>query len=307
MTSSQVVAVVDDGTVGADLADEFAAAGFQVIRAPAPLATQAGGPQRRSGRSLKASSPPAQGNPMAGWARIECIASLQGLPPNTAMVVEAAVGTFDAKIATLRAIEANIDATAVIATAVTDHSIGEMATLLAHPGRLVGVRFFSPIASSSVVEVVRGPDTANATMHAVAGYLRAIDKAGVVVKDMPGFITGRIGVALSLEAIRLLEDDVADAASIDRIMRDGFHYPWGPLTSTDLVGLDVRLAMADHLHSAYGERFRPPALLREKVARGELGRSTGQGFFTWDGDIAAAPPSSAQPLVPAPIDVTRGA
>jgi len=130
---------------------------------------------------LAASSPPAQGNPMAGWARIECIASLQGLPPNTAMVVEAAVGTLNAKIATLRAIEANIDSTAVIATAVTDHSIGEMATLLAHPGRLVGVRFFSPIASSSVVEVVRGPDTANATMHAVAGYLRAIDKAGVVV------------------------------------------------------------------------------------------------------------------------------
>lgn len=307
MTSSQVVAVVDDGTVGADLAGEFAAGGFQVIRAPARLTTPAGGPQRRAVRSPKASSPPVQGSPTAGWARIECIASLQALPPNTALVVDAAAGTLNAKIATLRAIEANIDATAVIATAVTDHSIGEMATLLAHPGRLVGVRFFSPIASSSVVEVVRGPDTTNATMHAVAGYLRAIDKAGVVVKDMPGFITGRIGVALSLEAIRLLEDDVADAESIDRIMRDGFHYPWGPLTSTDLVGLDVRLAMADHLHSAYGERFRPPALLREKVARGELGRSTGQGFFTWDGDIAAAPSCSAHPVVPAPTDITRGA
>ncbi|WP_192830250.1 3-hydroxyacyl-CoA dehydrogenase family protein [Mycolicibacterium llatzerense] len=300
--------MVDDSTVGADLAGEFAAAGLEVIRAPAYSAIQAcGPPQRRTVRSLEASPSPTQGNPVVGRARIECITSLQDLPPNTAMVIDAAVGTFDAKIATLRAIEDSIDSTAVIATAVTDHSVGEMATLLAHPGRLVGVRFFSPIASSSVVEVVGGPDTANSTVHAVEGYLRAIDKVGVVVKDMPGFITGRIGVALSLEAIRLLEDDVADAASIDRVMRDGFHYPFGPLTSTDLVGLDIRLAMADHLHSAYGERFRPPALLREKVARGELGRSTGQGFFTWDGDIAATPRSSSQPLSRAPMGVTRGA
>lgn len=171
----------------------------------------------------------------------------------------------------------------------TDQSVGEIAKFLTHPGRLVGARFFSPVTSSGIVEIVRGPETTDAAIESIQDCLTAIDKVGVVVKDAPGFVTGRIGDALSLEAIRLLEEGVADAESIDRVIQDGFRYPWGPLASTDLVGLDCRLAMAEHLHEIYGERFRPPALLREKVARGELGRCTGQGFFTWSDDTNATP------------------
>ncbi|XGU21708.1 3-hydroxyacyl-CoA dehydrogenase family protein [Rhodococcus sp. 3Y1] len=108
-----------------------------------------------------------------------------------------------------------------------------------------------------------------------------LGKAEVLVNDSPGFATSRLGVGLGLEAIRMLEEGVADAESIDRAMELGYRHPMGPLRSTDLVGLDVRLAIAEHLASTLGDRFAPPALLREKVARGELGRKTGQGFHTW--------------------------
>jgi len=109
-----------------------------------------------------------------------------------------------------------------------------------------------------------------------------LEKTEVVVRGSPGFATSRLGVLLGLEAIRMLEEGVADAASIDRAMELGYRHPMGPLRSTDLVGLDVRLAIAEHLHRELGERFAPPQLLRDKVARGELGRKTGQGFHTWE-------------------------
>jgi len=110
-----------------------------------------------------------------------------------------------------------------------------------------------------------------------------LGKTAIFVRDSPGFATSRLGVLLGLEAIRMLEEGVAGAADIDRAMELGYRHPTGPLRSTDLVGLDVRLAIAEHLQRELGERFAPPRLLRDKVARGELGRKTGQGFFTWEG------------------------
>lgn len=116
-----------------------------------------------------------------------------------------------------------------------------------------------------------------------------LGKSEVLVNDSPGFATSRLGgVCLGgLEAIRMLEDGVADAESIDRAMELGYRHPMGgPLRSTDLVGLDVRLAIAEHLESTLGERFSPPQLLRDKVARGDLGRKSGRGFHEWEGSIS---------------------
>jgi len=115
----------------------------------------------------------------------------------------------------------------------------------------------------------------------VAGWVELLGKTPVVVRDSPGFATSRLGVLLGLEAIRMLEEGVADAESIDRAMELGYKHPMGPLRSTDLVGLDIRLAVAEYLHGTLGERFAPPQLLRDKVARGELGRKSGRGFYDW--------------------------
>jgi 3-hydroxybutyryl-CoA dehydrogenase len=143
------------------------------------------------------------------------------------------------------------------------------------------MHFFNPVPASSLVEIVRAPGTDGAVVDAVLAWVAALRKSSVLVNDSPGFATSRLGVGLGLEAIRMLEEGVADAESIDRAMELGYRHPMGPLRSTDLVGLDVRLAIAEHLHDTLGDRFAPPQLLRDKVARGELGRKTGQGFYTW--------------------------
>jgi 3-hydroxybutyryl-CoA dehydrogenase len=117
----------------------------------------------------------------------------------------------------------------------------------------------------------------------------ALGKTPVVVRDSPGFASSRLGVAIALEAMRMLEEGVASAEDIDAAMVLGYKHPVGPLRTTDIVGLDVRLGIAEYLASTLGPRFTPPAILRETVARGDLGRKSGRGFFTWDD----APPSSA--------------
>ncbi|MFZ2238532.1 MAG: 3-hydroxyacyl-CoA dehydrogenase family protein, partial [Gordonia amarae] len=114
-------------------------------------------------------------------------------------------------------------------------------------------------------------------------WVAALGKSDVLANDAPGFATSRLGVCLGLEAIRMLEEGVASAADIDKAMELGYRHPMGPLRSTDLVGLDVRLAIAEHLTATLGPRFEPPQLLRDKVARGECGRKTGQGFYDWKG------------------------
>jgi 3-hydroxybutyryl-CoA dehydrogenase len=137
------------------------------------------------------------------------------------------------------------------------------------------------VPASKLVEVVVAPETGEDVVAAARGWVRALGKTDVVVKDSPGFASSRLGVLLGLEAIRMLEEGVADAEAIDTAMELGYRHPMGPLRSTDLVGLDVRLAIAEYLAGTLGERFTPPQLLRDKVAAGELGRKTGRGFHDY--------------------------
>jgi 3-hydroxybutyryl-CoA dehydrogenase len=133
----------------------------------------------------------------------------------------------------------------------------------------------------SLVEVVRGDRTAERVVERARSFVESLDKEPIIVNDSPGFASSRLGVAIGLEAIRMLESGVASAHDIDRAMELGYRHPMGPLRLTDLVGLDVRLRIARYLHSELGERFRPPALLERMVEEGKLGRKTGQGFYSW--------------------------
>ncbi|HEX4813263.1 MAG TPA: 3-hydroxyacyl-CoA dehydrogenase family protein, partial [Nonomuraea sp.] len=130
-------------------------------------------------------------------------------------------------------------------------------------------------------EVVRGTGTDGTLVEEARGWVQAIGKTPIIVHDAPGFASSRLGVAIGLEAIRMLEEGVASAEDIDAAMTLGYGHPMGPLRLTDLVGLDVRLAIADYLHDRLGPRFEPPRLLRDKVAAGELGRKSGKGFYEW--------------------------
>ncbi|OMH26991.1 3-hydroxybutyryl-CoA dehydrogenase [Tersicoccus phoenicis] len=197
------------------------------------------------------------------------------------LVVEAVPEDVDLKVAALTQVEQRLAANAWLATNTSSLSVDRLATSLRHPERFCGLHFFNPVPASGLVEVVIGERTADELRDLAPSWVRDLDKTPVVVRDAPGFASSRLGVAIGLEAIRMLEEGVASAEDIDAAMVLGYKYPVGPLKLTDIVGLDVRLGIAEYLASTLGDRFAPPALLREKVARGELGKKSGRGFYDW--------------------------
>nr|WP_043362980.1 3-hydroxyacyl-CoA dehydrogenase family protein [Microbacterium testaceum] len=197
------------------------------------------------------------------------------------LVIEAVPEDRDLKLDALARIEGAVRGDAVVASNTSSISIDALAASLGRPERFLGLHFFNPVPASALVEVVTGSATLPGVVSAATNWVEAIGKTAVVVRDAPGFASSRLGVALGLEAIRMLEEGVASAHDIDTAMELGYRHPMGPLRTTDIVGLDVRLGIAEELERAFGARFTPPALLRELVAQGHLGRKTGRGFYEW--------------------------
>jgi 3-hydroxybutyryl-CoA dehydrogenase len=204
-----------------------------------------------------------------------------GLFDDCDLVIEAVPEELTLKIASLKRIESRIGATVPIASNTSSISIDELAEQLQYPERLIGLHFFNPVPASELVEIVVGAASDSVVVETAQGWVSAIDKTPITVRNSPGFASSRLGLVIGLEAIRMLEEGVASAEDIDAAMVLGYRYPVGPLRLTDIVGLDVRLGIAEYLHSQLGERFAPPQLLRDKVAAGELGRKSGRGFFDW--------------------------
>ncbi|RBQ15993.1 3-hydroxybutyryl-CoA dehydrogenase [Spongiactinospora rosea] len=274
------VGVIGGGRMGAGIAQCFAALGSHVVVVE-PVAAEAAAQRIAEGVRTAADKGKLAEGPAAVLARVRVASAMADLPATADLVVEAVPEQAALKADVLAAAEEVVAEDTVIATNTSSLSIGELAAVLRLPGRFLGMHFFNPVPASRLVEVVMGAATEERARDLVLGWVRALGKSEVVVADSPGFATSRLGVLLGLEAIRMLEEGVADAESIDRAMELGYRHPMGPLRSTDLVGLDVRLAIAEYLHRTLGERFAPPRLLREKVARGELGRKTGRGFHDW--------------------------
>ncbi len=173
---------------------------------------------------------------------------------------------------------------ALLATNTSSLSVADIAAAVKEPGRVVGMHFFNPVHAMKLVEVVTHPRAAPAAVERAVALARALGKEPIVVQDSPGFASSRLGLALGLEAMRMLERGVASAEDIDKAMELGYNHPMGPLKLTDLVGLDVRLAIAEYLHQTLKEpQFEPPQILRDKVAKGELGKKAGKGFYSWSG------------------------
>ena len=171
---------------------------------------------------------------------------------------------------------------ALLATNTSSLSVADIAAAVQEPGRVVGMHFFNPAHAMQLVEVVTHPRAAPAAVERAVALARALGKEPIVVQDSPGFASSRLGLALGLEAMRMLERGVASAEDIDKAMELGYNHPMGPLKLTDLVGLDVRLAIAEYLHHTLKEpQFEPPQILRDKVAKGELGKKAGKGFYNW--------------------------
>ncbi len=197
------------------------------------------------------------------------------------LVIEAVPEDWDLKVGSLQGIEDRLSADAYLASNTSSLSVTGLARELKRPGNFLGLHFFNPVPASALIEVVLGEQTSAQLARAASGWVEALGKTAVVVNDAPGFASSRLGVAIALEAMRMVEEGVASAADIDNAMVLGYKHPTGPLRTTDIVGLDVRLGIAEYLASTLGERFAPPQILRDKVARGELGRKSGMGFFDW--------------------------
>jgi 3-hydroxybutyryl-CoA dehydrogenase len=199
------------------------------------------------------------------------------------LVIEAAPENLELKQSLLREAEALVAGDCIFATNTSSLAIGEVAAASSRPETVIGMHFFNPVHIMRLVEIVVGKKTSSEATATVREVATRMKKEPIIVRDVPGFASSRLGVTLGLEAMRMVEQGVASARDIDTAMELGYNHPMGPLRLTDLVGLDVRLNIAEYLHGKLGsETFRPPEILRRMVSEGKLGKKSGEGFYKWN-------------------------
>jgi 3-hydroxybutyryl-CoA dehydrogenase len=275
------IGVVGAGTMGVGIAYVFAAARYtvtvvepdlsrseQLIRVMETQATK--GLER--GKLTEAESIELPG-------RVRRATTLDALPEGLDLIVESVPEHLQLKRTVLA--EAEQRRPALLASNTSSLSIDLLATDLARPEAFCGMHFFNPVWSLALVEVIQGAATEESALDEARTLVESIGKQAIVVRDVPGFATSRLDLAAALEAMRMLEDGVASAEDIDRAAVLAYRHPVGPLRLSDIVGLDVRLDIAESLAATYGERFAPPELLRGMVREGRLGQKSGRGFYTW--------------------------
>lgn len=216
-------------------------------------------------------------------ARLSGTAELERAVADADLVIEAAPERLEIKRDIFTRVAAIVRPDTVLGTNTSSLSITDIAAPIANPERVIGLHFFNPVHIMKLLEIVVGAQTSAAVTEQMRAFAARIRKEPIIVKDAPGFATSRLGLVIGLEAIRMVEQGVASAEDIDKAMTLGYGFPMGPLKLTDLVGLDVRLSIAEYLADKleHGEHFRPPQLLRDMVAQGKLGKKSGQGFYQW--------------------------
>lgn len=277
------VLVIGTGTMGEGIAQVTAAAGcitnlFDVDEARAKRAVENIGKQTE--RLV-------QKGKMTAEARADLVEALFPMSDlavacsGVDFVIEAVPENMDLKVDVLSRVKERVLEHAVIGSNTSSLSLTELGRRIGAPERTIGLHFFNPPPVMELLEIVRGLGTSEETIALCQDFARRLKKTSILVRDVPGFATSRLGVVIGAEAMRMLEGGVASVADIDRAMELGYRHPMGPLKLTDLVGLDVRLAILEHLHREVGEQFRPPPILRQMVRAGRLGKKSGLGFYRW--------------------------
>ena len=277
MTVPNKVGVLGGGRMGAGIAHSFLAAGAEVTVVDINDDAVAAAAERISNDVDGSLKRGAEGTREEWLSRLTVTTdtnAFAGLP----LVVEAVPESMDLKISSFKKI-AEASPEAVIATNTSSLSVSDLA--LTVDNDVIGLHFFNPVPASKLVEIVVADSTPENLVDEARGWVEALGKTPIVVKDAPGFASSRLGVCIALEAIRMVEEGVASPQDIDNAMVLGYKFPVGPLALTDIVGLDVRLGIAEYLSSTLGDRFAPPQLMRDMVERGELGRKSGKGFYDY--------------------------
>jgi 3-hydroxybutyryl-CoA dehydrogenase len=284
----ETIAVIGAGTMGHGIAQVAAAAGFRVLLNDVDRESLARGVAAIETNLTK-------GIQRAKLTEDDRDRTLQHIHGTTNLkecaaadlIVEATPEKLELKKEVLRQLESASDHPFIFASNTSSLSITEIAGSSQRPQAVIGMHFFNPVHIMRLVEIVVGEKTSAETVQTVTSVGRKMRKEPIVVKDVPGFASSRLGVVLGLEAMRMFEQGVASAQDIDTAMELGYNHPMGPLKLTDLVGLDVRLNIAEYLHRELGsEAFRPPEVLRRMVSEGKLGKKTGEGFYDWSKGVA---------------------
>lgn len=281
MATSGHAAVIGGGTMGAGIASVLARAGIrtELVDVSEELAEAGLARAREMIEDGVARNRITVSDGEAAKRRLEPRPAIEAATPAPRLVVEAVPEKLELKHRVLAAAE--LLAPELLASNTSGISIDELAAGVSDPSRFLGMHFFNPVPAMALVEVVIGSATSDQARDAAVALVGEIGKEPVVVADSPGFATSRLGVLVGLEAIRMVEDGVAEPADIDRAMVLGYRHPIGPLRLGDIVGLDIRLDIARNLHAVFGERFAPPPLLEQMVADGRLGKKSGRGFYDW--------------------------
>jgi 3-hydroxybutyryl-CoA dehydrogenase len=278
------IAVLGAGTMGHGIAQVAAAAGYAVIIRDVSEEALDRGLQSiernlAKGIQLKKVSETERDEILQ---RIERTTSLEKISA-VDLVIEAAPESLEVKRTLLRETEALVSPGCIFATNTSSLSIAEVAAASARPETVIGMHFFNPVHLMRLVEIVVGENTSSEVIATVREVATRMKKEPIIVRDVPGFASSRLGVTLGLEAMRMVEQGVASPRDIDTAMELGYNHPMGPLRLTDLVGLDVRLHIAEYLHGKLGsDVFQPPDILRRMVREGKLGKKSGEGFYKWN-------------------------
>jgi len=281
----ETVVVLGAGTMGRGIAQNAAAAGCRVFLLDADM------DRARAGRDaidamltrLVAKERITRDEHDRVLARIEASDDRADAASDADVIVEAAPENMALKRSIFAGLATEAPKRALLGSNTSSLSISEMAAGCGAEERVIGLHFFNPVPVMKLLEIVRGNATSDETIARAQEFATLLGKDAILVKDSPGFATSRLGVLLGLEAMRMVQEGVASPGDIDKAMELGYRHPMGPLKLTDLVGLDVRMAIAEHLHETLGSAaFEVPDILREKVAAGELGRKSGKGFYDYD-------------------------
>jgi 3-hydroxybutyryl-CoA dehydrogenase len=284
-TSIRRVLVVGAGTMGHGIAHVAAQSGYEAFlfdAAPAAVEKGLAGVKANLAKGVeKGKVTPADRD--AALARLHAAGpSLEAAAAAADLVVEAVPERLELKRSLFATLGRHAPEHAVLATNTSSLPVSEIAQASGRPGQVLGMHFFNPVHIMALLEIVRTDATSPAALAAARAVGERMGKRVIVVKDVPGFATSRLGIALGMEAIRMVEEGVASPEDIDTAMTLGYGHPMGPLKLTDLVGLDVRLGIAQHLARTLDDRrFAPPRLLERMVAEGRLGKKSGKGFYDW--------------------------
>ncbi len=278
------VGIVGAGTMGHGIAHVAALAGYDVALFDAVPGAASRGLERIRENLEKgvARGKVSESDRDATLARLSVADSLGATASSADLVIEAVVESIEVKRQLFGELDTIAPAECLLATNTSSLSVAAIARSTSRPASVIGMHFFNPVHLMKLLEIVVHEETSSESRDIALEVARRLDKEPIVVRDTPGFASSRLGIALGLEAMRMLEQGVASAKDIDKAMELGYNHPMGPLRLTDVVGLDVRLSIADYLFREIGsETFRAPEILRRKVSEGKLGKKSGEGFYTW--------------------------